>query len=77
MRLLSIGAVATTLGVSVFSIRKSIANGAFPEPVQIGASKRWSISQIRDFSLGKWRPDDAFTDLTRQLALESASTDED
>jgi len=57
MRMLHIEEVATVLGCSPFTIRRMMKAGTFPAYVTVGVSKRWSVSTIRAFAEGKWRPE--------------------
>jgi predicted DNA-binding transcriptional regulator AlpA len=49
LRLISINTLATLIGQSPRSVWKRLAMGALPEPIRIGRSVRWRLSDIKLF----------------------------
>lgn len=58
-QMLSKQQVAKSLGVSLRTISRMIANGHLPQPIRIGstgATDRWELDDIVKFLKGKKRP---------------------
>lgn len=47
--LLSFNEVATRFGVSPRSVRREVARGRLPQPVKVGHSSRFKVSEIMEY----------------------------
>ncbi|MDA8120923.1 MAG: excisionase family DNA-binding protein [Gammaproteobacteria bacterium] len=48
--LLSIREVAALMGISVRHVDAMVAQGKLPQPVRLGASRRWTFSALREWT---------------------------
>jgi predicted DNA-binding transcriptional regulator AlpA len=61
LRMLTLPEVADLTGVSTYTIQKMLRDGTFPEPVPLVRQARWSVSTIRAWAEGRWRPTQSAT----------------
>jgi predicted DNA-binding transcriptional regulator AlpA len=56
LRMLTLPEVADLTGVSIFTIKRMLKEGTFPQPVTLVSHPRWSVSTIKEWAEGRWRP---------------------
>jgi predicted DNA-binding transcriptional regulator AlpA len=54
--MLTIAEVVALTGISDHTLRKMVRAGTFPPPVTLVSHARWSVSTVKAWAEGRWRP---------------------